>query len=249
MRNRSLPLTTLPLAALPLTAMVVLALLLGLFCSTPRQALAQADGAAPTTLAVLPFENNAVTDHQSYAPLAQGLAAMLITDLKLAGTSLKVIERAQIAALLKEIALGQSGMLDAGTAVQAGRLLGAQAIAFGSFMVLGNDLRLDARIIRVETSECILASSIMGKKDEFMKLERQLAEKIAASLMTTLASAPPPASGPAARGGMDAALLYSRALEALDKGDKAEAERLFAETVAADPAYRRQVDGVLGAPR
>jgi TolB-like protein len=218
-----------------------LAVLLALIGAAPR--LVPAQEAAPTTLAVLPFENNAVTDHQSYAPLAQGLAAMLITDLKLAGTSLKVIERAQIAALLKEIALGQSGMLDAGTAVQAGRLLGAQAIAFGSFMVLGGDVRLDARIIRVETSECVLASSIMGKKDDFMKLERQLAEKIATALKTTLASAP------AARGGMDAALLYSRALEALDRGDRPEADRLFAATVAADPAYKRQVDGVLGAPR
>ncbi|MHC1700368.1 MAG: CsgG/HfaB family protein [Humidesulfovibrio sp.] len=236
MRTRLLTPSTLRLAAL--------AVLLALICCAPRQA--QAQEAAPTTLAVLPFENNAVTDHQAYGPLAQGLAAMLITDLKMAGTSLKVIERAQIAALLKEIALGQSGMLDAGTAVQAGRLLGAQAIAFGSFMVLGNDVRLDARIIKVETSECILGASIMGKKDEFMKLERQLAEKIAAALKTTLAT---PASGPAARGGMDAALLYSRALEALDKGDRAGAEKLFAETVAADPAYRRQVDGVLGAIR
>ena len=246
MRTRPLPLRPRTLAALTtlaLAALVVLALLLGLPCA-PGSALAQET--APTTLAVLPFENNAVTDHQAYGPLAQGLAAMLITDLKLAGTSLKVIERAQIAALLKEIALGQSGMIDAGTAVQAGRLLGAQAIAFGSFMVLGGDVRLDARIIKVETSECILGASITGKKDDFMKLERQLAEKIAASLKTTLA---PPPSGPAARGGMDAALLYSRALEALDKGDRAEAERLFAETVAADPAYRRQVDGVLGALR
>lgn len=232
MRTRSLPLLT-----RPLTALATLAVLLGLLCSAPRQAQAQ----EPTTLAVLPFENNAVTDHKAYEPLAQGLAAMLITDLKLAGAGLKVIERAQIAALLKEIALGQTGMIDAGTAVQAGRLLGAQAIAFGSFMVLGNDVRMDARIIKVETSECMLASSIMGKKDDFMKLERQLAEKIAASLKTTLAPAP------AARGGMDAALLYSRALEALDKGDRAGAEKLFAETVAADPAYKRQVDGVLGA--
>ncbi|MDP3428565.1 MAG: CsgG/HfaB family protein [Humidesulfovibrio sp.] len=219
-----------------------LTVLLAVCCAIPK--LATAQEAQPTTLAVLPFENNAVTDHQAYAPLSQGLAAMLITDLKMAGTSLKVIERAQVAALLKEIALGQTGMIDAGTAVQAGRLLGAQAIAFGSFMVLGNDVRLDARIIKVETSECILGASIMGKKDEFMKMERQLAEKIAASLKTTLA---PPASGPAARGGMDAALLYSRALEALDKGDRAGAEKLFADTVAADPAYKRQVDGVLGA--
>jgi len=216
----------------------VLACLVLLFGCDPRPATAQS---AVTTLAVLPFENNSVTDQKMYDPLAQGLAAMLITDLKLAGTSLKVIERAQIAALLKEVALGQSGMVDAATAVQAGRLLGAQAIAFGAFMVLGGDVRMDARIISVETSECIMAASIMGGKGDFMKLKRQLAEKIAASLKVVLASAP------AARGGMDAALLYSRGLEALDKGDKAGAEKLFSATVAADPAYKRQVDGIMNA--
>ncbi|MBA4358925.1 MAG: hypothetical protein C0405_14490 [Desulfovibrio sp.] len=229
MRTRSLTLAT-------------LAALLVLFACLPGPV--QAQDSAVTTLAVLPFENNAVTDHKSYDPLSQGLAAMLITDLKLAGTSLKVIERAQITALLKEIAMGQTGMIDPSTAVQAGKLLGAQAIAFGAFMVLGNDLRLDARIIKVETSECIQASSITGGKGDFMKLERQLAEKIAATLKVTLA---PPPSGPAARSGMDAAMLYSRGLEALDKGDRAGAEKLFAEAVGVDPAYKRQVDGVLGA--
>ncbi|MBU1229859.1 MAG: CsgG/HfaB family protein [Proteobacteria bacterium] len=224
---------------IPAPTLTALAALLLLLVCAPGRAAAQ--DSAVTTLAVLPFENNSVTDAKSYDPLTQGLAAMLITDLKMAGTSLKVIERAQIAALLKEVALGQTGMVDAATAVRAGKLLGAQSIAFGAFMVLGSDVRLDARIIKVETSECMQASSISGSKSDFMKLERQLAEKIAAALKVTLAAAPP------ARGGMDAAMLYSRGLEALDKGNRAEAEKLFAETVAADPAYKRQVDGIMGA--
>ena len=220
---------------MPTSFRFVLAALFALLCLAPGSGLAQ----APTTLAILPFENNAVTDQKMYEPLSQGLAAMLITDLKLAGTSLKLIERAQIAALLKEAALGQSGMVDSATAVQAGRILGAQSIAFGAFMVLGGDVRLDARIINVETSECLMAASITGSKADFMKLERQLAEKIAASLKVSLSQIP--ASG----SGMDAALLYSRGLEALDKGDRAGAEKLFAQTVAADPAYKRQVEGIL----
>jgi len=220
-------------------SLVALAALVALLGITSSRALAQ----APATLAILPFENNAVTDQKMYEPLSQGLASMLITDLKLAGAGLKVIERAQIAAILKEVALSQSGMVDSATAVQAGRLLGAQSIAFGSFMVLGGDVRLDARIINVETSECLMAASITGSKGDFMKLERQLAEKIAASLKATLAQIPPAASG------MDAALLYSRGLEALDKGDRAGAEKLFAETVKADPAYKRQVEGIMAALR
>ncbi|RPJ13715.1 MAG: hypothetical protein EHM30_11240, partial [Desulfobacteraceae bacterium] len=60
---------------------------------------------APKTMAVLPFENNSVTDPDRYAPLSKGLSAMLITDLKNSSTSLQLIEREKIQALLKEIAM------------------------------------------------------------------------------------------------------------------------------------------------
>ncbi len=50
------------------------------------------------TLAILPFENNSVTDTAMYAPLAKGLSAMLITDLNTGGSTLKIIERGKIQA-------------------------------------------------------------------------------------------------------------------------------------------------------
>ncbi len=110
---------------------------------------AAAGFAAPTTLAVLPFENNAVTDAQKYDPLSSGLAAMLISDLTRHGAGMTIIERQKISALLKEIALSQTGVIDEATAVKAGKMLGAQHIAFGSFMVIGPAVRLVVRIIIV----------------------------------------------------------------------------------------------------
>ena len=196
---------------------------------------------APETLAILPFDNNSVTEPERFAPLSKGLAAMLTTDLKNSGTALKLIERSKIQALLKEVALSQSGSVDQSTAVRVGRILGAQAIAFGSFMVLGNDVRMDLRIIKVETSELIMAESMVGSSDAFIDLERQLAGKIAASLKLALA---PLSAGKGSD--INAALYFSQGLEALDRGDKAEAERLFAQSVAADPAYKSQVDNVKG---
>ena len=35
----------------------------------------------PRTLAILPFENNSVTQPEHFEPLSRGLSAMLITDL------------------------------------------------------------------------------------------------------------------------------------------------------------------------
>jgi TolB-like protein len=76
--------------------------------------------AAPNTLAILPFENNSITDREQYAPLSKGLSAMLTTDLSQSDTSLKLIERGKILSLLKEIALSQAGGVDESTVVMSG---------------------------------------------------------------------------------------------------------------------------------
>jgi TolB-like protein len=126
----------------------------------------------PKTLAILPFENNSVTDPELYHPLTKGLSAMLITDLSNNVSTLKLIERNKVQSLLKEIALSQSGSIDKSTAIRAGKILGAQAITFGSFMVLEEQVRIDARIVKVETSEVLMAESILGRSDNFIDLER-----------------------------------------------------------------------------
>ena len=43
------------------------------------------------TLAILPFDNNSITEPEKYAPLSNGLAAMLITDLNKNDSVLTVI--------------------------------------------------------------------------------------------------------------------------------------------------------------
>ena len=196
---------------------------------------------APKTLAILPFENNSVTEPEKYAPLGKGLSAMLITDLKKSGTSLKLIERSKIQALLKEIALSQSGSVDQSTAIKAGKILGAQSIAFGSFMVLGKEVRIDTRIVNVETSELLMAESTAGGSNNFIGLERDLAQKIASSLKIALQ--PPTAK---TKSDINAALYFSQGLEALDSGDKTEAKRLFDKCIQLDPAYKDQVANLPG---
>ncbi len=193
----------------------------------------------PKTLAILPFENNSVTDPEKYAPLSKGVAAMLITDLNRAGTSIKLIERTKIQTLLKEVALGQSGALDHSTAIQVGKILGAQSIAFGSFMVLENTVRMDLRIIKVETSEVIMAENVIGEKSSFITLVQDLAHQIALSLES--AFSPEAASG---KSDINAALYFSKGVEALDIGDGDSAQKLFEKAIAIDPSYQQQVDNL-----
>ena len=188
------------------------------------------------TLAILPFENNSITEPEKYAPLSNGLAAMLITDLKKNDSVLAVIERNKIKAILKEIALGQTGGVDQSTAIEAGKILGAQSIGFGSFTIMGEMIRIDMRIIKVESSELVMAESITGETKDFMVLETGLAAKIAHSLKTELQEKPgKPKSS------IDAALYFSEGIVALDKGNKQEAEMLFSKAIELDPHYDTQV--------
>jgi TolB-like protein len=202
----------------------------------------------PKTLAILPFENNSVTDPERFEPLTKGLSAMLITDLNNGQNILKVIEREKIQSLLKEIALSQSGSVDQTTAIRAGKILGAQSIAFGSFMVMGKMVRIDTRIIKVETGELIMAESTTGDTQGFLNLEKELAEKIAGSLGVALQSKDIGSrSGKgASEKEMNAALLYSRGLDALDRGNKEEARELFKKCIAMDASYKERVDNIKG---
>lgn len=209
---------------------------------TSGEAIAATAGEkAPTTLAILPFDNNSVTDPEKYSPLSKGVAAMLITDLNRAGTDMKLIERSKIQTLLQEVALSQSGSIDKSTAVQVGKILGAQSIAFGSFMVLGDTVRIDLRIIKVETSELILAESITGDSNNFLQLEQDLAQKIAKSLK--IAFTPEIVSK---KSGISAALYFSQGVEALDNGDSTRAKKFFEKAVSVDPSYSKQIKNIKG---
>ena len=119
---------------------------------------------------------------------------------------------------------------------------------------MGEMVRIDTRIIKVETGELIMAESITGDTEVFLDLERQLAKKIARSLGvlfkensgTGSGSEGPVEVSKSKDKGLSPALLYSMGLDAMDRGDKEEARRLFEECVSLDPTYKSWIDDVKG---
>ena len=77
----------------------------------------------PNSIAVLSFNNR--SGQNKLTPLQKGLAVMLITDL-VKVEQLRVVERVKIQALLDELELGSSGLVNTKTAPRVGKLLGCQ---------------------------------------------------------------------------------------------------------------------------
>jgi len=79
--------------------------------------------------------------------------------------SFKIVEREQLNKILGELRIGQSGVLDTTDAQKLGKILGAGAIITGSVMKMGDSLRIDSRIIEVETGIIVSAERRICKED------------------------------------------------------------------------------------
>lgn len=94
--------------------------------------------------------------------------------------SFKIIEREQLQKVLKEFKLSQSGIIDTSYAKKIGKITGADAIITGSVIKIGSSLRLDARIIDVESGIILTAEKCTGKLD--IESIGIMAEQIVANL-------------------------------------------------------------------
>lgn len=187
-------------------------------------------------LAVAHFDD--LSDTQALAPLGQGLAAMLTTDLSLS-SQVTVVERARLSEVISELQFQQSPWVERSSAAELGKLLGADYLVVGSFAVAADVLRIDSKVVDVETSAVVAAASQTGPLDSVFTLEGRLA----VTLLEELGAALSPIAGKrAGTGGTDdlqALLAWSEALQALDAGDSPGAAALLRAALEHDPQFLR----------
>lgn len=199
---------------------------------------AQAQTAAPDapTLAVLDLEDGGSVGPgaEEVRGLGPGLASMLTTEMT-RNPRVRMVERDQIRQLIDEQKLTLSGMTSASTAVEVGRLLGAQYMLFGSYTDVFGTLRIDVRVVEVETGQLRRAQEVTDKRDKLFNSVGKLAERLFADLQLkapsgTAAPASIPVPAPAA-------LLFSRGLGYEDRGDVARASEMYRRALELHPAY------------
>jgi len=86
----------------------------------------------------------------SWPNLGEILSGQIIEVLKDRGDYV-VVERQRLLLALRELRLGTTELVDETTRLKLGKMLGARWMVFGGYQVIGDQMRLDLRLVEVET--------------------------------------------------------------------------------------------------
>ena len=212
-----------------MTLRILLASLSLLLLATPLQ--------AQSTLAVLNFDNNSLAERERLEPLRNGLAQMFTSALSHV-QQLRLVERANLHRLIAEMQLAQAGVIDGPTAQQVGKLLGAQHVLLGGFVYLPNKkLRIDARLVQVETGLTLRAGEEIGKEGELFDMVKKLTKKLLRELAVRVSVAELARLEEARNVSFAAALLYSEGVALEDRKDFKAARKKYEAALAVDKSF------------
>jgi TolB-like protein len=185
--------------------------------------------ATAATVAVLPLDMGAGS--AEYDGLGTALSGMLTTDLARAPT-LQLVERSRLDALLDEMALVAGGFIDATTAQELGKGVGADLVVLGSYSVVGEQFLMDARLVEVGTGRVVEASDASGTVDGFIAVEDALVASLLQQLEVT-----PPARRPPPTASFDAFAAYGEGVALQERGELGPAREAFEAALVSDPQF------------
>jgi TolB-like protein len=170
-------------------------------------------------IAVLPFNNGGSygADAEVFDALQVGMQQMVMTELSM-NSNARVVDRTALKELLDEQDLGASGRVDPATAARIGQVVGAKYVVLGGFIDLYGDMRIDIRIVSVETSEVVNVAKANDRRENLYSLVVDVGTQI----MDDIDLPPLPAGIQEAREAREipeeAVTLYSRAIFYEDRG-------------------------------
>jgi len=210
------------------------AALLGLAAATPCPGAAQQAPPLPT-LAVLDLKDGGSMgpDVQDLSNLGAGLAMMLTTEM-MRNPRTSMVERDQIKQLIAEQGLTLSGMIDPATAIEVGKLVGAEYMLFGTYTDIMSRLRIDVRVVEVETGRLRQARELTRPREDVFETVAALAEAIFEDLeLLPTEKLPERKPAPAA-----AVIFFSKGIGHEDRGELDQAKAMFQRALEIFPDYQ-----------
>ena len=201
-----------------------------------QEAVLAARAPQPRSVAVFPFR--VVAEDPRFQPLQVALADMVTTDLGIPGT-LQLLERAQIQALVQEMALSLAGYTDPASGARVGRLMRAEHVVQGSLVMLDEDrLRIEMAVVNPALEKREGEASDETQLAQIFEAEKQLVLEVFGLLGITLTDAEREAIEENRTGSLLAMLAYGEGLEAMDRGDFAAATAAFQNAASLDPGFQ-----------
>lgn len=189
----------------------------------------------PNTVAVFPFRYTG--QDSSLRPLERGLAALVVSDLSHV-RSMRLVERERLQALLDEMQLTASGRVDPTTGARSGHLVGAGQVVQGQFQDSPGSVRLDATMVRATDAQVAATGSGRDQMTQLFDLEKSVVFQLLSKMGVPLSPAESIAISERPTRDLQAFLLYSRGLEAQDRGDFQAASASFRAASQRDPSFQ-----------
>ena len=186
----------------------------------------------PNTVAVCYYQD--LSPDKSLRAFQKGLAAMVISDLTKI-KSIKVGERIRLQALLEEMKLGQTGIVDPKTAPRLGKLLGAENLVVGNLS--SGSIKAVTTLASSGKGNVMGSASASVDKDKFFELPMIIVRDTAKILGITLSDEESRAIGVPHTKVYNAMIYYGNALDALDAGKWKEAKDFFTMALKEDPLF------------
>ncbi len=132
------------------------------------------------TVAILPFTNNSVDQSSATSGLGQDFTEHVFEQLT-GQPDVVVLDRESIEKVLEELSLSSRELTETAGRLHLGKLLGAQYLVTGSYMAIGKALRMDARVIEVESGRVegiAQQGTLSGSKAIETALSKKVAERL-----------------------------------------------------------------------
>jgi TolB-like protein len=198
--------------------------------------------AAPNTLAVLAFRNK--TGQTSLDPLQKGFAFMLMTDLHQV-EGIQLVERVKLQAILEELHLGASGIVDSNTSPQVGKLLGASYLVGGD--ITGTqppEIAVASDLLQVKDQSSLGQPSANGQRENIFDMEKKVLFEIIELLKVRLTKAQKEKLKRPLTTSYRALMYLSMGLDASDRGNYGSSDLYYRKALEHDPQLTPASDAI-----
>jgi len=188
-------------------------------------------------ISILYFDNSA--KNREYEWLSKGIADMLISDVAGSG-SVDVVERNNLNKILGEQQLSLTGLTDDNRAIEIGKLVSARKLIYGSFIIQGRSVVINARLTDTVTGKIISTFTVKGSVENILFIQAELSSKAMKALGINVPVNIKSDTGSS----IDAVKNYYEGLDLFDKGAINDARKKFEEASRLDPYYLKPYQGI-----